>query len=78
MTQHRLKRVTLVVGEQWRGLQPGRKELWQGMARLCARELGFRWRGRKVKGQKNELILALNQGDVATCGVTSRRDRELH
>ena len=31
-----------------------------------------------MKGQKNELILALNQGDVATCVVTSQRDRERH
>ena len=34
MTQNRLKRGLKVVGEQWRGLRPGRKELRQGMARM--------------------------------------------
>ena len=27
---------------------------------------------------KNERFLVLNQGDVTTCGATSRRDRELN
>ena len=28
------------------------RELRQGTARMCARMLGFRWRGLKVKSQK--------------------------
>ena len=31
--------------------------------------------GSEVKSQ-NELVLALKQGNVVTCGVTSRRHRE--
>ena len=39
------------------------------MARVSGNGVG------KVKSQ-NELVLALKQGDVATCWATSRRDRE--
>ena len=39
------------------------------MARVSGNGIG------DVKSQ-NELVLAIKQGNVATCGVTSRRDRE--
>ena len=39
------------------------------MARVSGNGMG------DVKSQ-NELVLAIKQGNVATCGVTSRRDRE--
>ena len=39
------------------------------MARVSGNGMG------EVKSQ-NELVLAIKQGNVATCRVTSRRDRE--
>ena len=39
------------------------------MARVSGNGMG------EVKSQ-NELVLAIKQGNVAMCGVTSRRDKE--